>query len=108
MTTEQGNQELRDLFADLSAQLSSLASQLKREDAYHVQYADFCVRARQFVGYIDVAVALSDSDYVAQAFSLLRSSVEHWAVDAIMLRGDRFVRLYYGSSDEQLLWRTLE
>lgn len=102
MTTEAGNEALRATYLGLSTYLNSLDSQLVHGDAYHVQHGEFCKRARQFAGYTDASIVLADQQQFSQAFSLLRSALEHWVVDLVMMLGDRFVRHYYGSSQEQL------
>lgn len=72
-------------------------------DVYHVQHGDFADRARQFAQYVRVAVDLGRHQAsIPQAFALLRSAMEHWAVDSLMMLGDRFARTYPPTSEEEL------
>lgn len=94
MTTEPQSAELREVAAELAVLLKSLSTHLIHGDTYNVQHGDFCDRARQFAGYINSATTLSDVDSHGQAFCLLRSALEHWVFDSVMMLGDRFVRIY--------------
>ncbi|MEX2374868.1 MAG: hypothetical protein WD942_04675 [Dehalococcoidia bacterium] len=102
MTTEAGNEALRASYLELGTHLNSMDSQLVHGDSYHAQHGEFCKRAGQFAGYTNAAIDLADQRQFPQAFSLLRSALEHWAVDLVMMLGDRFVRHYNGSSEDEL------
>lgn len=93
MTTEQGNDALRKLCQEMVDRLLTLRSQFEHGDTYYVQRGDFADRAAQFAGYVDAALLLADHARFAQAFALLRSALEQWAADAILMLGERFVRL---------------
>ena len=102
MTTEDGSVELKQRSSELAARLRAIDGELIHGDVYNVQHGDFATQARRFVDYVESALLLVDQTRFAQAFSLLRSAMEQWAIDAITMLGDRYVRMYPGSSEEQL------
>lgn len=103
MTTDAGSQELRDLAGRLVGDLGSLQAQLvHHDDTSHMQHMEFCDRAADFAAYVDSALLLSEHRRFAQALSLLRSALDHWAADLVTLLGDRFVQLYPEATEAML------
>ena len=103
MTTDAGSQELRVLAERLVADIGSLQAQLvHHDDTSHMQHMEFCDRAADFAAYVDSALLLSERRRFAQALSLLRSALDHWAADLVSLLGDRFVQLYSEATEAML------
>jgi hypothetical protein len=102
MTTAVGSAELQEMAGRLVHLLDSLEARLLRGGVMHMKHSDLCRRAGQFSGYLGAALLLAERRLFPQAFSLLRSALDHWAADLVIMLGDRFVQHFDKASEGTL------
>lgn len=101
MTTDEGSRELRALVNELVEELAALQGNLHHVETTHMQHIGHAERANQFATHLQGAVRLADEGLFAAAFAIVRTAMERWAIDSIILLGDRYVQLYREVSTEQ-------
>lgn len=102
MSTAAGSAELQQIADRLVHVLASLEARLVRGDVMHMKHSDLCRRAADFSGYLRAALLLVEREHFPQAFSLLRSGLDHWAADLVIMLGDRFVQHFDNASEATL------
>lgn len=102
MTTAVGSAELKKIAGRLVHVLDSLEARLVRGDVMHMKHHDLCRRAAQFSGYLKATLLLAERRHSPQAFGLLRSALDQWAADLLIMLGDRFVQHFDNASETTL------
>jgi hypothetical protein len=100
------NRELEELATALRKDLDESRSRLISGEIFHAQHGDFAERAWSMGTYLRAALDLVSTALYPQAFVVLRSAMEHHAVDHLLFLGNRYIRLVKGVSEETLAhWR---
>lgn len=102
MTTAAGSAELQEIASRLIELVDSLEARLVERGVMHMKHSDLCTRAAQFSDYLAAALLLAERRCFPQAFSLLRSALDHWAADLVIMLGDRFVQYFDNASEDTL------
>lgn len=102
MTTEEGSRELADLCALAADELAGFSDQLRHRDTTYMQHVDHAARAAQVGEWLRAVQTMAASGAAAQSFALARTVMERWAIDSVILLGDRYVERYSNTTQEVL------
>lgn len=92
VTTDAQSAELFALAHQIVDQLETLDSRLIRGETSFMPHTEHASRARDVSEFLAAGLVLVQQRLYTQAFALLRTALECWAVDAVILVGDRYVQ----------------
>lgn len=102
MTTEEGSKELADLCARAADELAGFSDRLRHRDTTYIQHVDHAARASQVGEWLRAVLTMAGSGAAAQSFGLARTVMERWAIDSVILLGDRYVERYSNTTPQVL------
>lgn len=94
MTTEEGTRELAHLTARAASDIVGFSDLLRHGDTMYMQHVEHGVRAAQVGASLQAVQTLAESGAAAPSFVLARTVMERWAIDSVILLGDRYVQLF--------------
>jgi hypothetical protein len=92
VTTEAQSAELLGLARQVVDVMAALDVRLVPGESSFLPHTEHASRARDVGMYLDAALELVERTMLPQAFAMLRSALECWALDATILVGDRYVQ----------------
>lgn len=92
VTTEAQSIELRALTHRIVDELELIDGRLTPGAIGFLPHTEHAGRARDVSSFLAASLVLVDQRLFTQAFPLLRTALECWAVDAVILVGDRYVQ----------------
>jgi len=94
MTTEEGSKDLERLCIEAADALQGFPDLLRHGEVIQFQHEEHAARAAQVGAWLCAVHTLAASGAAPQSFALARTVMERWAIDSVILLGDRYVELY--------------